>query len=608
MGFLRKLSFWKKSAPTAIEPFSEPVDDEAATAAQMAKNSPAASIKLARSPACKYEAKLSPNAKLDLQGSPVISLEECTAQALEQQSREGRMSSKMTPDDGLREVACTAAANDSACLLDAAAPAGDVSALACRAADMPEARVKHTVANLAFASPLRRSTGEKPDLVDCLNFDSSLQETYAGVEDAFSKSIAASLQSTKWDKRSQALKSIAAVLKGLDLEGMAAPGSTGVLGRGLVLRDRTRCWRLSCQLLNHVMRDKVIPVRLAALDLYMDTFANTFEGAQAPETRYAAAVLAEHLFDRLGDSNLRLHEAARKCVLFSAERHCMLGLGTVLSRLRHRLETAPKGGERTKVHFGVLDVVTVLLEHFPAHRGLDNAIDLDDELEDVTPAPGAVAGASEQGRTAADSWTLESVAPFIIAGMDDSLGTRVRNSAVALAATVYRTFGSQAAEALMRGLRPAKQTLLRQKFKEMDEEEHPDLHENDDDDDAEAGDVRPDLDDMMICGTGLRPQPEIQDVHTFCLPGSIGDEESLMDGILEETGMVFNGTGIFQEGGQNPFGRTGEFEEFMEDQFLLEQELMALGLDLEDLDEQQALLAELCAFDSALRQESFAVC
>lgn len=588
MGFLRKLSFWKKSAPSAIEPFSEPADDEVATAAQMAKNSPVASIKLARSPACKYEAKLSPSAKLDLpiaEESTVTSPKECAAQAPEQTPLEGRMSSKMTPDDSLREVACTSAATDSACLLDVAAPAENVSAVSHRATDMPE----------------------KPDLVDCLNFDASLQETYAGVEDAFGKAIAASLQSTKWDKRSQALKSIAAVLKGLDLEGMAAPGSTGMLGRGLVLRDRTRCWRLTCQLLNHVMRDKVIPVRLAALDLYMDTFANTFEGAQAPETRYAAAVLAEHLFDRLGDSNLRLHEAARKCVLFSAERHCMLGLGTVLSRLRHRLEVAPKGGERTKVHFGVLDVVTVLLEHFPAHRGLDNAIDLDDELEDVAPAPGAGVGALDQDRTVADSWTLESVAPFIIAGMDDSLGTRVRNSAVALAATVYRTFGSQAAEALMKGLRPAKQTLLRQKFKEMDEEDHPDLPE--DDDDAEGGDVRPDLDDMMICGTGLRPQPEIKDVHMVVhLPGSIGDEESLMDGILEETGMVFNGTGIFQEGGQNPFGRTGEFEEFMEDQFLLEQELMALGLDLEDLDEQHALLAELFAMDCAVQQQdSYAV-
>lgn len=587
MGFLRKLSFWRKSAPTAIEPFSEPADDEAANAAQMGKISP--SIKLTKSPACKYEAKISPSGKIDLQKaelSPVTSPKECAAPTPEQQPLEGRMSSKISPgDDALREAACTSEANGSACQLDAAAPAGDCSALPCRAEYMPE----------------------KPDLVDCLNFDAPLQETHAGVEDAFGRAIAASLQSTKWDKRSQALKSIAAVLKGLDLEGMSAPGSTGVLGRGLVLRDRTRCWRLSCQLLNHVMRDKVIPVRLAALDLYMDTFANTFEGAQAPETRYAAAVLAEHLFDRLGDSNLRLHEAARKCVLFTAERHGMLGLGAVLSRLRHRLEVAPKGGERTKVHFGILDMVTVLLEHFPASKALDLE---DDELEDVTPAP-AGAGAtasSDLGRKAPDSWALESVAAFIIAGMDESLGTRVRNSAVALAATVYRTFGSQAAEALMKGLRPAKQTLLRQKFKEMDEEDHPDLPE--DGDDAEEGEVRPDLDDMMICGTGLRPQAEIQNVHmNIRLPGAIGDEENLMDGILEEAGMVFNGSGIFNESGQNPFGLTGEFEELLEDEFLLEQELLALGLDLVDLDEQQALLAELCAQEDALRQQdaSFAV-
>ncbi|CAE8592652.1 unnamed protein product, partial [Polarella glacialis] len=259
-------------------------------------------------------------------------------------------------------------------------------------------------------SSTRTPSPEDVESEDCLNFDAPLEQTHAGIAEVFGQMISTSLQSTKWDKRSQALKAITTVLKGLDMQGMAPPGSTGVLhmGKGLILRDRTRCWRLSCQLLNHVMRDKVMPVRLAGLELFMDTFANTEGVAEPVEVRYAAGVLVEHLIDRLGDSNLRLHEAARKCVMFSAERPGMLGLGQVLIRLRERLENAPKGGERTKVHFGVLDAVSILLEHFPGRRA-DNkrvdsvALDEDEELEDV-----------EEIRTSADSWTVDDVTHFII--------------------------------------------------------------------------------------------------------------------------------------------------------------------------------------------------
>eukprot|EP00434_Breviolum_minutum_P022059 symbB.v1.2.019474.t1/scaffold1593.1/size164412/16 len=223
---------------------------------------------------------------------------------------------------------------------------------------------------------------------DSLNFDAKPEHTYLGITKEFGHMIGSSLQSNKWDRRCQALKSMLQVLKGLDLEGMAPPGSTGVLG-SLRPRDPVRRWRLTCQLLHHVIRDKVMPVRLAALDLYQQAFTDLdcFEKA---EVVFAAGVLVEHLIDRLGDSNVRLHEAARRCLVFTAE-HPRLGPKSVLDRLREKLSTCPKGGERAKVHFGVLDTVLVLLEHFN---------------EDMD-----------------DAYSPEEVAPFILAGLEDSAGS-----------------------------------------------------------------------------------------------------------------------------------------------------------------------------------------
>eukprot|EP00930_Biecheleria_cincta_P037723 TRINITY_DN25921_c0_g1_i1.p1 TRINITY_DN25921_c0_g1~~TRINITY_DN25921_c0_g1_i1.p1 ORF type:complete len:610 (+),score=146.88 TRINITY_DN25921_c0_g1_i1:92-1921(+) len=419
---------------------------------------------------------------------------------------------------------------------------------------------------------------------DCVSFKTSLVVIRAGVSEAFGQMIGSSLQSTKWDKRSQALKAITQVLKGLDLQGVPPPGSTGVLGMSLD-RDRTRCWRLSCQLLNHVMRDKVMPVRLAALELFQDTFADTPD-VEPDEARYAAGVLVEHLINGVGDSNLRLHEAARRCILFAAERPGLLGLGCVLDKLKAKLDTCPKGGERNKIHFGVLDTVAVLLEHFPGRRvnadkspsSPKSLISEDDDLDD-----------DDDVQTCGDSWTAEDISPFIIAGMvEDSLGPRVRNSAVALAGTVFTTFGMEAMQPLFKSLRPAKVTLLKQKFKELEEDQIP-LDEDDEDDGGE-GDARPDLDNLLVCGSAMRPAP-IPGVLAASLPGAMGEDDMLMDGILEETGMVFSGAGIVNEG--------RPVEDELEDA-LLEEELLCMGLDdLEDLDEQQALLSSLADLEGS---------
>eukprot|EP00929_Paragymnodinium_shiwhaense_P114281 TRINITY_DN8261_c2_g1_i3.p1 TRINITY_DN8261_c2_g1~~TRINITY_DN8261_c2_g1_i3.p1 ORF type:complete len:451 (-),score=144.83 TRINITY_DN8261_c2_g1_i3:290-1642(-) len=416
-----------------------------------------------------------------------------------------------------------------------------------------------------------------------MNFDKPLEQIYQGISEAFGVMIATSLKSTKWDKRSQAMKGMATVLKGLDLRGMAPPGSTGVLGKGLKLNDRIRCWRLACELLNHTMKDKVMPVRLAAHDLFVDAFSNTEGVVAQEEVETAAGVLLEHLVDRLGDSNLRLHESARKCVLFCADCPGLLGLGRVLARLRRRLEKKSKGGDRTKVHFGILDTVNFLLMHFPGRRsGVES--DLDD-----TPS-------------ASSSWREQDVRDFIVHGMDESLGERVKGSAGTLAVTVYQTFGMEAMTPLFEKLRPAKQAFLKQACQQAEE-----AGMGYDGDEEEDGGVEMHgaaFADLVICGTGMKPPAGavLPPLTGAPMVADADDEDMLMDGILEDAGMVFGGAGLTQEGfglgHLSPIaaGVGASSSSYMdEDQRLLEEELMKMGImDLEEgIDEQQALLDSL---------------
>mmetsp|Transcript_13817 Transcript_13817/g.23801 ORF Transcript_13817/g.23801 Transcript_13817/m.23801 type:complete len:488 (-) Transcript_13817:49-1512(-) len=366
---------------------------------------------------------------------------------------------------------------------------------------------------------------------DSLNFDAKAEHTYLGITKEFGHMIGSSLQSNKWDRRCQALKSMLQVLKGLDLEGMAPPGSTGVLG-SLRPRDPVKRWRLTCQLLHHVIRDKVMPVRLAALDLYQQAFSD-LECFEKAEVVYACGVLVEHLIDRLGDSNVRLHEAARRCLIFTAEKP-RLGPKVVLERLREKL-TACRS-ERAKVYFGVLDSVLALLEHF------DQEVDVN------------------------ESYSAEELAPFILVGLDDS-GSRVRSCAVQLAGHIYATHGPDVMEPILQKLRPAKQALLRSKFQEIDEEAAPD------EDDAEEGEERPDLDGFLI---GHAP------VAACELDHSPSSEESLMDGILEDAGLVFQGQGIIHE----------DLDKELDDSWL-EEELLGFCVESPGMDEQQALMSLL---------------
>eukprot|EP00419_Tripos_fusus_P037347 CAMPEP_0172762922 /NCGR_PEP_ID=MMETSP1074-20121228/174403_1 /TAXON_ID=2916 /ORGANISM="Ceratium fusus, Strain PA161109" /LENGTH=131 /DNA_ID=CAMNT_0013597395 /DNA_START=27 /DNA_END=422 /DNA_ORIENTATION=- len=113
---------------------------------------------------------------------------------------------------------------------------------------------------------------------------------------------------------------------------------------------------------------------------------------------------------------------------------------------------------------------------------------------------------------------------------------------------------------------------------------------------------------LVVHGSGLRPPP-LQTKGFFVpplLPGAVidldDDEQAFMDGILEETGAVFKGTGILNECHGAGFGdnrlnlplgflethldMTG-FDLDEEDQQLLEQELFLGMMEALDSDDRE---------------------
>merc|ERR1712151_166790 len=143
--------------------------------------------------------------------------------------------------------------------------------------------------------------------------------------------------------------------------------------------------------------------------------------------------------------------------------------------------------------------------------------------------------------------------------MDDSLGPRVRNAAVQLAVTVYQTFGKDAVKPLLANLRPAKQALLKKTFEESEENEGLGMSDEGGCDELSLDGKDIDLSGLIVHGrsVGLLQQCEPE------LPGAIGGahDELFMDGILEEAGVVFNGSGIIQEGEERVSPRFGSSPE-----------------------------------------------
>lgn len=585
MGVIGKLAFWRKSGgrkqSNLVTTFEEPSEGEGSA---RKASSPHGGVKVATPTTAGTVGEALTTAAESWQAAcnPQDDEVEPTAAKLRQTSSASIIIEEPRPPPKPRSPPATGSSRPLA---------GEASPAAAAGGNSPVAAAKVASAK-ASAAPVY------PDLADedRLTLDIPFEQIVAGVSQAFGPMICSSLQSTKWDKRAQALKAAGTMLCGRDIEGMAAPGSTGVLGRGLGPKGRVRCWRSSCQVLHHILSiDKVMPVRLAAHDLFVDTFTCAGGLVSEEEIQLSFGVLFEHIIDRLGDSNTRLHDSARKCVLFSVEHQGLFGLDAVLSRLKSRLDTCHKHGERAKVHHGVLDTVNMLLQHFPGRR------EEDDDL------------GGEEANDSSSSWTQDDIAPFIVAGMDDSLGSRVRADAVTLAVTVYQTFGMEALQPLLESLRPAKQVLLRQKFKESEELDCDEFATQDGSTPGGTFHCTPrttsELAGLVVCGTAVRAAKPVQ------LPGSANadhDEESLMDGILEETGMVFGGgmaidrdefedlhlldESLLPGPATTPFGASvhdmvlDDLEE--EEQRLLEEELNNIDMDMGGVDEQEVLLRD----------------
>lgn len=352
--------------------------------------------------------------------------------------------------------------------------------------------------------------------------------------EAFGPMIPASLTSTKWDKRVNALKGVGTVLRGLSLGSKDALAGGGG-AKGLQLRDHGQCFRAACVVLEKAMRDKVLPVLLASHELFREAFDQAKSSRTNEELKEAMNILLPHALAKLGDSNIRLHESAKEVVNYCAEQS-FFGLSYTLELLRNMIKTAGRGHSRAKTLGGIVDTVNMLIEQFPGKR-MESQDDDDDDVQ---------------------MWSQDAVFPFIEAGLEDITGPRTRTAATKLAVTVHSTLGKEALEPLLEKVRPAIKNLLVQKFQEVEGQEEDDWEEPKGPIlDASVKLRQEDTMGLVLCGTSCKINSK-QDSMSSSMelvprsgrslvqssdsgsPSKFSDrEECIMDEILEEAGMVF---------------------------------------------------------------------
>jgi len=348
-----------------------------------------------------------------------------------------------------------------------------------------------------------------------------LEEVLKQATEAFGQ-IATALSSTKWDRRVQALKGITTVLKGLDMKVGAGLGSgdrgAGSCGRGLQLRDHARCFKAACLILHIVLRDKVLPVLLAAHELYRVTFEHGRNAVTEAEATSAAIALFPHILAKLGEMNIRLHESACDCVLYTAKQ-AFFGVPSVMARLLDVLEgrgphqmSSLRGQQKVRVHHGVMQAVEMLIRKTPARHA-----DEGDESDAVL------------------TWTASDVSPFIVIGLhaDSVTSARVQQAALGLSVILCTTLGKATLLPVLEQLSPAAKDILVARLQEEGEDfEDMDAADGDEDCIELSGE-----DGFCVLGVGLRPQlePSMNKTNTTV------HEECLMDEILEDTGLVFDG-------------------------------------------------------------------
>jgi len=391
------------------------------------------------------------------------------------------------------------------------------------------------------------------------HLDVPLEEILKQATEAFGASIATSLSSTKWDRRVESLKGVTTILKGLDIKvGTPVHGShvgdgNGGAARGLQLRDHARCFNAACLILHIVMKDKVLPVLQAAHELYRVTFEHGRAAVTEAEALSSATILFPHIIAKLGDLNIRLHDSACACILFTAAQP-FFGISLTLRRLKDLLEGrgsqhAAKlpAQQKMRVNFGVMQAVEMLIKQSPGRRADEG--DLGD---------------------AATTWTPADISPFIVTGLqaDSVTGARVQQVALALAMNIYMTLGKAPLFSIAEQLTPAAKVILVARL----EEEGEDLDEMDGaDGDEDCVELSGDM-GLCVMGVGLRAPAHL----AIAKPNTTDGEECLMDEILEDTGLVMGGQDLIKK--QAP--RTA-----------LDEEL--LGLGLASLDEAERELGRI---------------
>jgi hypothetical protein len=353
--------------------------------------------------------------------------------------------------------------------------------------------------------------------------DVPLEEVFQQATEAFGQ-IATALSSTKWDRRVQALKGVTTVLKGLDIKvgsagdvGSLAADSNASGARGLQLRDHARCFNAACLILHIVMRDKVLPVLVAAHELYRVTFEHGRAAVTEAEASRFANALFPHIVAKLGELNIRLHESACTCVLFTAAQP-FFGVPLCLSRLLDVVEgrgahqaAALRGQQKMRVHYGVLQAVEMLIKKSPGRRE------------------------QEGEKAAVSAWTPVDITPFIVSGLqaDSVTGARVQQASLSIAMSIYMILGKVSLLPALEQLSPAAKDILIARLEEEGEDMDEDMEGDGDEDCIELTGA----DGFCIMGVGLRPHPDM----AISKPITTDGEECLMDEILEDTGLVFGG-------------------------------------------------------------------
>mmetsp|Transcript_30529 Transcript_30529/g.69445 ORF Transcript_30529/g.69445 Transcript_30529/m.69445 type:complete len:577 (+) Transcript_30529:3-1733(+) len=358
--------------------------------------------------------------------------------------------------------------------------------------------------------------GPEEDTVDgwMLPYD----EVVPKVKAIFGNMIGGSLQSSKWDRRVEAMAAVETILKGYSLN----PGSPDVPATPNRVRKRHMdSFKCCCALLYHALNDKILPIVFQAHSLYRACFESCETVMLQHELKAAMTILLTFVIRRLGDSNARLHESACSLVVFCAALPSC-GLPMVLSGLREHGRIAdPSADSKAPMQLSSGAVAApgrIRPERIgrAVKRDLEGALTCLERLLDCHEV---------------DGWDAEDVGPFFLAGLQCP-EEKMRNRAIRVAVLLRRQVGHDSVMPMLSSLRQAQQDMIMKEF-EVDEE----LGGAEDDSSGEELVLSAEQSmGLVVMGMGIKPGAAVQSSN-----GKFDDEDAFMDAILEDTDQVFAG-------------------------------------------------------------------